>query len=166
MDVLKQAYDLMSEEEKYEALFHDPLTAVFNRRAFETIEAAKPISSTHIAIIDLDSLKWVNDNLGHRRGDTMLVAVAVALCEQELEVYRLSGDEFAVRGSTYSLYRKVGRVQNILELISVGFGPNLEYADEMLRDDKMNRERKGLRSPRGVCPPWMKVEEKVEEHHK
>ncbi len=160
MDVLKQAYDSMSEDEKFEALFHDPLTEVFNRRAFEIIEAAKPISSTHIAIIDLDSLKWVNDNLGHRHGDTLLVAVAIALNEQELEVYRLSGDEFAVRGSTHSLFRKVGHVQNVLELISVGFGPNLEYADEMLRDNKSNRERRGLRAPRGACPPWMKVEEK------
>jgi GGDEF domain-containing protein len=152
MNSLQEAFNSMSDTQKFGALFSDPLTGVYNRRAFELTD------SPFLAIIDLDSLKWVNDNLGHRAGDTLLVAVAIALCNKGLEVYRLSGDEFAVRGNNYDdLFSHVRIVQQHLETISIGFGEDLETADEDLRKDKTRREQDGLRSPRGECPPWMKI---------
>ena len=153
METLKIAYDAMSEEEKFTALFTDPLTEVYNRRAFELTNSA------YVAIIDLDSLKSINDNLGHRAGDTLLVTVALALQETNLNVYRLSGDEFVVREDDFdNLWNSIKSIQKKLDSISVGFGPNLEVADSLLREDKANREKNGLLSSRGVCPPWMKIE--------
>ncbi len=152
MNTLKVAYDLMTEEEKFEALFTDPLTEIYNRRAFELT------NSDYVAIIDLDSLKWVNDNISHRAGDTLLIAVAIALQETKLKVYRLSGDEFVAQGDNFSdLWKAIKSVQNKLDSISIGIGPNLEFADLQLREDKAAREESGLRSPRGVCPPWMHI---------
>ena len=155
METLKIAYDAMSEEEKFTALFTDPLTKVYNRRAFELTNSA------YVAIIDLDSLKWINDNMGHRAGDALLIDVALALQETNLNVYRLSGDEFVVIGDDDDfgkLWNSIISAQKKLDSISVGFGPNLEVADSLLREDKANREKNGLRSSRGVCPPWMKIE--------
>ena len=151
METLKLAYASMSEEEKFNALFTDPLTDVYNRRAFELTNSA------YVAIVDLDSLKWVNDNVGHRAGDTLLVAVTVALQETQLDVYRLSGDEFAVRGDNFeTLIQSLWVIQNKIESISFGIGPTLEFADSQLRADKASREESGLRSTRGIRPPWMK----------
>ena len=50
-------------------------------------------------LLDVDDFKWVNDNLGHDVGDTVLIEVANCLKESFREsdiVMRLGGDEFAV----------------------------------------------------------------------
>ena len=63
----------------------------------EKIEGAAPV----VAVVDIDSLAWVNDKMGHAAGDRMLVAVADALNKQKgVEVFRTGGDEFAVTGAT------------------------------------------------------------------
>ncbi|WP_333841742.1 putative bifunctional diguanylate cyclase/phosphodiesterase [Pelomicrobium sp.] len=53
-----------------------------------------------LLFIDIDHFKYVNDNLGHRAGDQLIVGVAGVLKQllQELpgQVYRLGGDEFAI----------------------------------------------------------------------
>lgn len=81
----------------------DPLTGLMNRAALETqFNALKPCSeSAHSALIfiDLDNFKAVNDQLGHKSGDTLLIQVARWL-EQESPtgayVSRLGGDEFVI----------------------------------------------------------------------
>jgi len=49
--------------------------------------------------IDIDNMKWINDNLGHNEGDAVLKDTAVMLKQSFREVdviARLGGDEFAV----------------------------------------------------------------------
>jgi diguanylate cyclase (GGDEF)-like protein len=85
--------------------FHDPLTGLPNRallreRAIQAIgEADGEMTSTALALIDLDRFKEVNDTLGHHYGDQLLVQVgrrlAAALRTGDT-VARLGGDEFAV----------------------------------------------------------------------
>ncbi len=75
---------------------HDPLTGLLNRRWLETQFTALQASGFGaMAIIDLDHFKQVNDTHGHAVGDSVLRAVADALCpdEQTLAV-RLGGEEF------------------------------------------------------------------------
>lgn len=144
----------MSQSELLDAIYTDTLTGMWNRRAFEESPDSK-----YIAIVDVDSLKWVNDNLGHRAGDALLVTVATYLTEQGLEVYRLSGDEFVVRCIDFDwMVDRVRMAQIHLESISAGFGKDLEDADASLRGNKSWREEHGQRSPRGIRPPWMRVE--------
>lgn len=83
---------------------HDPLTGLFNRRAFS--EMIQTLASAHLksenrvlAILDLDDFKPVNALHGHITGDSVLVEVAHRLRSEAGMggiVARLSGDEFAV----------------------------------------------------------------------
>lgn len=80
----------------------DPLTGLYNRYAFYTLvgeftELGKMSGS--IAIIDLNSLKRINDTFGHHAGDRALLNVAMRLQEivrQSDYVFRWGGDEFVV----------------------------------------------------------------------
>lgn len=83
---------------------HDGLTHLPNRTAFrQHVErcVADPTGGTTLALlyIDLDRFKNVNDTLGHRAGDSLLVEMAHRLrnCTRTGELAaRLAGDEFVV----------------------------------------------------------------------
>jgi diguanylate cyclase (GGDEF)-like protein/PAS domain S-box-containing protein len=82
---------------------HDALTDVLSRRTMmDRIEAAlADAAHTPVALffVDLDGFKTVNDRLGHREGDALLVAVGTALqmsVRAEDAVGRFGGDEFLV----------------------------------------------------------------------
>ncbi|MEU4237574.1 GGDEF domain-containing protein [Actinoplanes sp. NPDC026619] len=84
---------------------HDSLTGLANRALFTTELAGPAADGCHLALIDLDGFKAVNDTLGHHTGDELLVAVADRLRTSVRPgdlVARLGGDEFAVilRGLT------------------------------------------------------------------
>jgi diguanylate cyclase (GGDEF)-like protein/PAS domain S-box-containing protein len=83
----------------------DTLTKLLNRNALEPtlrefIERAKQdVSGVAVLFIDLDHFKNINDTLGHRVGDLMLVEIASTLrrcIRAEDEVARIGGDEFMV----------------------------------------------------------------------
>ena len=83
----------------------DPLTGVMNLRAFlERLEYSLALSARDgqpltLVYIDLDDFKRINDNYGHRQGDTVLTTVARVLAETIRSadtVARIGGDEFAV----------------------------------------------------------------------
>ena len=82
--------------------FHDPLTHLANRARFtEQVRHALTQRDALVAtlFIDLDDFKTVNDSLGHKAGDELLVAVAERLrsCLRAHDTpARLGGDEFAV----------------------------------------------------------------------
>ncbi|MGI9024510.1 MAG: EAL domain-containing protein, partial [Burkholderiaceae bacterium] len=83
----------------------DTLTRLLNRNALEPtlrafIERARQ-TNTGVAVLflDLDHFKNINDTLGHRVGDLMLVEIAAILrhcVRAEDEVARIGGDEFMV----------------------------------------------------------------------
>lgn len=91
------------QERIYWLAHYDPLTGLPNRallaeRSREAIEAAQR-NHTPLAVIflDLDHFKHINDSLGHRVGDALLVAIANRLCTLVRDndtVCRLGGDEF------------------------------------------------------------------------
>jgi diguanylate cyclase (GGDEF)-like protein len=84
---------------------HDSLTDLFNRHHFggELVRAADVVRrygrDATLMILDLDRMKPVNDEHGHRCGDALLCAVADVL-RRELRASdvaaRMGGDEFAV----------------------------------------------------------------------
>jgi diguanylate cyclase (GGDEF)-like protein/PAS domain S-box-containing protein len=87
------------------AAHHDALTGLDNRSSF--MAAAGALSREmrqdglhpHIAFIDLDRFKAVNDTSGHAAGDALLRKVAAAIrnvVRSRDKVARLGGDEFAV----------------------------------------------------------------------
>ena len=85
--------------------YWDSLTGLPNRARFreavnEAIAAAAPGSAVAIVMLDLNRFKHVNDVLGYRIGDLLLVQVAERLNRQLVRegdlVARLSGDEFGI----------------------------------------------------------------------
>jgi diguanylate cyclase (GGDEF)-like protein len=82
---------------------HDDLTGLPNRRLLHRrVRAAIGKGAgarTHVALIDLDDFKDVNDRLGHALGDQLLVGLGqrlLAAARPADTVARLGGDEFAL----------------------------------------------------------------------
>ncbi len=81
---------------------HDPLTGLGNRRLFEEelaglLDAPGEGAFLAVLLLDLDNFKRVNDTLGHRAGDELLVAVAGRLegaVRSSDILSRFGGDEF------------------------------------------------------------------------
>ena len=83
----------------------DPLTNVFNRRAFLTLldkaisNAQRTQTTLPVLVMDLDNFKKVNDSWGHRAGDDVLrhfVMLAQRCLRKEDVMGRLGGEEFAI----------------------------------------------------------------------
>ncbi|HYG62319.1 MAG TPA: EAL domain-containing protein, partial [Thermoanaerobaculia bacterium] len=100
----------ISERKRFEAQLshlanHDALTGLYNRHRFEE-ELKLQLSQAHRYLVhgallwcDLDQFKDINDSLGHRAGDELLIKVATSLREQVRDtdiLARPGGDEFAV----------------------------------------------------------------------
>ncbi|WP_134685349.1 GGDEF domain-containing protein [Brevibacillus migulae] len=83
----------------------DALTKVFNRRFIDgkfpkmLTQARKGNRELSLLVIDINQFKQMNDQYGHKYGDTVLQKVASALVEQTRKtdiVCRWGGDEFIV----------------------------------------------------------------------
>lgn len=83
----------------------DPLTSVFNRRAFLTLldkaisGAQRTQAELPVLVMDLDHFKKINDTWGHRAGDDVLrhfVMLAGRCLRKEDVMGRLGGEEFAI----------------------------------------------------------------------
>jgi len=108
----------------------DPLTGLYNRRAFDEhlgrilTEDADAAGGTALLLIDLDNFKSVNDALGHAAGDAVLREVARrarAAVRPADVVARLGGDEFAIvvgGGSMQAAVRLQGELEAALSGIS------------------------------------------------
>ena len=93
------------EEQLTQQALHDPLTKLANRVLFrDRVEHAiskivRSRTAVSVLFLDLDNFKTINDSLGHRVGDLLLVSVAERLrsCLRNSDTpARLGGDEFAV----------------------------------------------------------------------
>jgi diguanylate cyclase (GGDEF)-like protein len=123
------------EQEKAHALelaTRDPLTALYNMRAFREIagkrlaEAFAKGTRCAIAILDLDGFKRLNDTQGHPAGDRFLQLVATAtrasLRPDDLAA-RYGGDEFIVfldRCDGEEAQRVVHRIRESVQNLSAG----------------------------------------------
>lgn len=84
---------------------HDGLTGLPNRHLFEELSglalshAKRGNKEQAILFIDIDGFKAVNDSLGHKAGDALLILIAKRLkeCVRESDVVaRIGGDEFVI----------------------------------------------------------------------
>ncbi len=79
----------------------DPLTGVFNRRAFfekgiTAMTAAKQTLDIHAVMFDIDHFKNVNDTYGHDIGDIAIQQVSSLGENEEGTLGRLGGEEFGI----------------------------------------------------------------------
>lgn len=178
----RKAVDEMSPEEKdaeiarlrqrEQDLLVNPVSKLPGRKAWEERVATDKSIKAHAAI-DMDGLKWINDNMGHAAGDRLLAALGQILRDSGLEAYHLGGDEFAIvyHGERTTLYDALEAVQEEARLISLEFtgvdgktylkngvdfsfstGKEFSDADQRLGDVKQSRTARGLRAARGETP--------------
>lgn len=142
----------LTEEQAYRELYRDQLTGLLNRTAFHLDD------SRFLALVDLDSLKFVNDEQGYRAGDDYIKTMAELLVTNfgADQTYRLNGDEFVVcESNARRLHSRLTNLQNQYPIFSFGIGTDLSKADALLRLDKKAREDCGKRAKRGEMPPWL-----------
>lgn len=102
----------MSREELEEAVVTDPMTGLGNIYGFDLALQDRQQDQTFTSLIDVDGLKWVNDNLGHPAGDEVIGTLGAAILRAHkatasvtnrplLRSYRGSGrsDEIATIGT-------------------------------------------------------------------
>lgn len=118
---------LVSARDKLELLAQmDPLTEALNRHAFHSLlkgsESGLDLNTAGcVAVIDIDNLKPINDNLGHPAGDRAIRAVARAmrsLIRADDMLFRWGGDEFLVlmfKLPHAEANRRMTTLNNILE---------------------------------------------------
>jgi diguanylate cyclase (GGDEF)-like protein/PAS domain S-box-containing protein len=84
---------------------HDALTSLLNRRGFQQAledhmrHAGRYGADGAVLMLDLDHFKYINDTLGHKVGDELIVKAAGLLAGRLREsdvVARIGGDEFAI----------------------------------------------------------------------
>jgi GGDEF domain-containing protein len=123
-------------------------------------------------MLDVEGLKWVNDNLGWAAGDALLRAVASAIREEDVVGYRLGGDEFVFEGedraSIQAAVDRIGRRLGAAGIeaklshgttrrlkgarVHAGVGRSLDEADAALNSAKKAGIAAGERAARGDRP--------------
>jgi diguanylate cyclase (GGDEF)-like protein/PAS domain S-box-containing protein len=99
----------------------DTLTALGNRNAL--IEKIQGHGYISLILINIDSFSQINDFYGHEMGDEILQEFAIRIldiCSEEvqLQVFRLSGDEFAITCVDLLTHSVVKKAQEIVKLIN------------------------------------------------
>jgi GGDEF domain-containing protein len=146
------------------------VTGLPNKKAFT--ELAPP---PFVASVDIDSLKYINDNLGHDAGNELLKTVAKVIAKHS-DAYHISGDEILVRGnSQQELETQLRAAQTELRSgehiitgdkatfnkpgFSYGIAPvsqdvpsAVKQSDLSMLDNKIAREATGERAARGEKP--------------
>lgn len=137
--------------------YRDMLTGLYNRnRYIERLEAYKQVQDQQIGAIyiDLNGLKKVNDEQGHRAGDELIVRAAGTIAGIFAEdAYRVGGDEFVVillDVSREDFARKTEQLHRQMQENSVDasiggvWQASTENLENLLRraDENMYREKK------------------------
>jgi len=95
----------LTEQRVHHVAQHDTLTGLPNRSLLQdrlgqaVAYACRSGNPVWVMLIDLDRFKFVNDSMGHKAGDVLLMTVAARLRSSLRDadtVARLSGDEFVV----------------------------------------------------------------------
>ena len=168
---------------KYYSQF-DALTSVYNRRMGTDkldevlLEQERKDFKISVCFVDINGLKEVNDNLGHKMGDELLLTVADILKKQIREsdfIVRMGGDEFllvlsraepdaaeTVWKRIHAEIEKINIEENRPYIISVSHGVvgcggenacmttdgMIKRADELMYEEK-RRLKKGFYAVRG-----------------
>ena len=118
----------------------DPLTGAGNRRALDlTLEGAAGAAlrlgfGLVVVAIDLDGLKRINDESGHRTGDRALIALVDALAgsvRASDTVFRTGGDEFVLVLQGTSL----AETEPLLRRIAAAGAPSFSWGAAELTPD-------------------------------
>ncbi|OEF95813.1 HD domain-containing phosphohydrolase [Desulfuribacillus alkaliarsenatis] len=155
--------DITEEFERQEQItylsYHDQLTGLYNRRYFEEqlkrvdTERNLPLS---MIVIDVNSLKLINDSFGHTMGDKLIQKTAEILrsaCRADEIIARWGGDEFVVLLPNTALEQVASVGERIIQLtkefdfapvlisLSVGWATKLDSCEDTQEIFKQAEDR-------------------------
>ncbi|GEM_PF-1890827 len=158
INYLAQQLEIQLAELTHQA-FHDSLTKLPNRALFvnelEQVLTGADRSSVAVLFLDLDGFKVINDSLGHKAGDQLLIGVSQRLksCLRSVDtVARFGGDEFTIllkdineeSDATYVAERIIEQLQTPFNLekrevfisssIGIALSTGYERCDDLLRN--------------------------------
>ncbi len=120
----RQSHEMMQEIENLKAAsFHDPLTGILNRRAYDNQISKtigefknKSLRTCSLVVFDIDHFRDFNNNYGHLAGDRVLSYVA-KMTKDSLRgddlFYRYGGDEFVVMMPNAGMAAAIGVAEKI-----------------------------------------------------
>lgn len=142
LDTIRYINDLLVKKQEaklFEKMaFTDMLTGSLNRNAFErdVQHLEDPASGVpfRLILLDLNGLKSINDQWGHKQGDNAIIETSKALRAsfgQAGTCYRISGDEFAVITRVvdeFSFREQENTFRQLLESFSASVDYHLDAA--------------------------------------
>lgn len=146
--------DFSKEKQVFEKIYNmsvtDALTGCYNRTYYrEKLE--KLVGEKRgfaFGLVDLDRLKRVNDRFGHEAGDAYIVsaiAVLTKLLPQEVEIFRIGGDEFALVAETFreeELQTKITQAEEEFKKMKRPYTPSFSYGTGYIKVDSFQDFRK------------------------
>ncbi|WP_292819720.1 EAL domain-containing protein [Methylophilus sp.] len=151
----KQADAAIWRQANYDSLTQLPNRHYFNHQLKEAITAAAT-TQQHLTLLllDLDRFKEVNDSLGHRHGDELLIEVGrriLKVLSAAATVARLGGDEFAIilpaglhadlQGLCHQLMQEISKAyilggERVFVTVSIGIS---QYPEDALHAEEMTQ---------------------------
>lgn len=119
----------------------DPLTSLLSRQSYyKDLENSRNINC--VVSIDMNYLKYYNDNMGHEAGDKALATVSKIMRENSGPngiVYRVGGDEFVILYSGVSEQEVQQRIQTMRDEMAkteyaCAFGYSMRLPGESIHD--------------------------------
>lgn len=151
ISVLKNGRKLKTNKKENILKYNDVLTNLKNRNYLnDNIDKwdNMKIYPRTIIIIDLNNLKYVNDNYGHEEGNQLIEKAAAILINTQLEkseIIRTDGNEFLIYligYSTKQIETYISKLSKEFEKLPFGFGAAIGYSvinDEIATiDDAIN----------------------------
>jgi diguanylate cyclase (GGDEF)-like protein len=132
---LEQKIQFKTNELK-QTLVTDNLTKLPNRlQLIEDLKNKKDYPSKHLALINIDSFKDINDFYGHATGDKLLKQIAATInnmCKRaNTTVYKLPSDEFAIFSTQQTEKNKF--IENVKKLLHI-----LQKTDYLINENSLN----------------------------
>lgn len=148
----------------------DALTSLLNRRAFQqyldqawrrSVNEGMPLACV---MVDIDFFKKINDNLGHRAGDAVIIQVADLIrqaCRDTDHVCRYGGEEFCVLLPGYDEQRAFdwaedlrhqldrrsnGNLQGFVHGVSISCGVAVKNERTLEKEDLVEHADQALRA--------------------
>ena len=149
-------------ETSYAMAYHDELTGLPSRRAFNdaTLRLEAPYT---VAAVDIDHFKSVNDTYGHDTGDEVLCMVAANLARVTGggQAFRVGGEEFTILFPAKHAQEVMDHLENLRTAIEESPFRLRTKADRRSaprgadrrtsRPARTARRKRRRRFPRGTC---------------
>jgi len=157
--LIKRRHKVKVVKKEERKMYTDMLTSLKNRNYLNLNIKTWNESNKYpqaIVIVDLNNVKYVNDNYGHEAGDKLIIKAASVLVSTQLEnseIIRTDGNEFLIYLVGYSekqISTYTSKLTKELKTIPYGFGAALGYSmivDEIKTiDDAINEATLQMRT--------------------